>query len=429
MVEVGGPGLGVIVCSAGAERTARGQAGDRRARWTRIVALLGVWVAGTWLQAASALEPATPSVAQPMVLPADRLMVPLEIREGSSFGEVMEPWSVSANTLRDAALSVYDLATIHPGSELSLEFTDGEELPTGLHYRVDEDHTLLMARDGDVWSARMDEVAYVAHETTMTLTVTSSLWQAGMDAGLRPSDLDVLAKIFEYELDFNSELQPNAQLGLVGEVLSSPGHKDKLGPLHAVRLLNGGDVYEMIRFVKPDGKEGWYHKDGTAAKRPFLRSPLEFSRVTSGFNTQRFHPILKVRRPHNGTDFGAPVGTPVRAVADGVVDFAGPNGGHGNFVKLRHASGYDTSYSHMSAVLVRKGATVRQGQLIGRVGTSGLSTGPHMHYQMWKNGRFVDAMREVMPNVEPLEPALLPAFLAQVDAWLPKVPVTPPAGK
>lgn len=393
--------------------------------------LLAVLTVALWsaLPVAVALEPVAPPVASGVVLPVDRLSIPLVIRSGSSFGEIMAPWSVSANTLRDAALSVYDLVTIHPGSELSIEFQDGDTTPVGLRYRVDEDHTLVMVRTGDAWTASMETVNYVVRETTITLTVTSSLWQAGMDAGLRATDLDVLAKIFEYEVDFNTEIQPNAQLGLVGDVLTSEGHKDKLGTLRAVRFLNGKDVYEMVRFVKPDGKEGWYHSDGTAAKRPFLRSPIEFSRVTSGFNAHRFHPVLKITRPHNGTDFGAPMGTPVRAVADGVVDFAGPSGGHGNFVKLRHEAGYDTSYSHMSAILVRKGATVHQGQIIGRVGMTGLATGPHMHYQMWKNGRFVDAMKEVMPNVEPLEPSLMAAFKAEVDAWLPKVPVARPVGK
>ncbi len=404
-------------------------------RVLRAALLLGLLIAGVlWATrpGAIALEPAPAPVAPATAakaLPIDRLSIPLQIRSGSSFGEIMEPWSVSANVLRDAALSVYDLATIHPGSELSLEFEDADPMPVGLRYRVDEDHTLVMIRASDAWTASMEEVTYVARETTMTLTVTSSLWQAGMDAGLRATDLDVLAKIFEYEVDFNTEIQPSAQLGLVGDVLTSEGHKDKLGTLRAVRFINGKDVYEMVRFVKPDGKEGWYHSDGTAAKRPFLRSPIEFSRVTSGFNTHRYHPILKITRPHNGTDFGAPIGTPVRAVADGVVDFAGPSGGHGNFVKLRHESGYDTSYSHMSAILVRRGSTVRQGQIIGRVGMTGLATGPHMHYQMWKNGRFVDAMKEVMPNVEPLDSALMSAFKAEVDAWLPKVPVARPEGK
>lgn len=413
-------------------RTARARARLMRVVLFAVLAVVGaLWMASP---RAVALEPvpAAPVAAPPSAsgaLPPDRLSIPLVIRAGSSFGQIVEPWSVSANTLRDAALKVYDLATIHPGSELSLEFVDGDPTPVGLRYHVDEDHTLVMQRAGDAWTASMEEVTYVAREATMTLTVTSSLWQAGMDAGLRATDLDVLAKIFEYEVDFNTEIQPNAQLGMVGDVLSSEGHKDKLGTIRAVRFLNGNDVYEMVRFVKPDGKEGWYHSDGTAAKRPFLRSPIEFSRVTSGFNTHRFHPILKITRPHNGTDFGAPIGTPVRAVADGVVDFAGPSGGHGNFVKLRHDGGYDTSYSHMSAILVRKGATVHQGQIIGRVGMTGLATGPHMHYQMWKNGRFVDAMKEVMPNVEPLDPALMPAFKAEVDAWLPKVPVARPAGK
>ena len=131
-----------------------------------------------------------------------------------------------------------------------------------------------------------------------------------------------------------------------------------------------------------------------------MRSPLAYSRVTSGFNPKRFHPILKKPRPHNGTDFGAPVGTPIRSAADGKVTYAGRNGGHGKFVKIKHNYGYETSYSHLSKILVRVGSRVKQGTIIGKVGSTGMSTGPHLHYQMWKNGRFVDAMKEKPPKTQ-----------------------------
>ena len=160
-------------------------------------------------------------------------------------------------------------------------------------------------------------------------------------------------------------------------------------------------------------------------RRPFLRSPLEFSRVTSSFNPKRFHPVLKTRRPHNGTDFGAPTGTPVRAVASGKVTYAGRNGGHGNFVKLNHDGPYETSYSHLSRIKVKNGQQVRQGQIIGLVGSTGMSTGPHLHYQMWKNGKYVDAMKVPLPRSTPLNRALMAEFKQSVERFVPMLDAVP----
>lgn len=380
---------------------------------------LGLWLAGCGAQAQ---EPVAAPDAPAPSLPADRLIVPLDIPPGSSFGPIMEAWGLPAYALRESALEVHDLARIHQTSEFGLQFVDGMSEPSAVRYAVDEDRVLVLARADDGWRVEIEDVPYEAHEVQLVLEMTSSLWEAGMAAGLRASDLYRLASIFEYEIDFNTELRSGARMGLVGEMLSSEGRKDKLGAVHALRFDNGGKTYEMVRFVDSEGKEGFYHPDGTASVHAFLRSPLEFSRVTSGFNPRRFHPVLKTRRPHNGTDFGAPSGTPVRSVADGVVTYAGRNGGHGNFVKIKHDDITETSYSHLSAITVRKGQRVTQGATVGRVGTTGLSTGPHLHYQMWQRGRFIDPMRADLPVSRPLVGRDLDALKELVATWLPKVP-------
>ena len=136
----------------------------------------------------------------------------------------------------------------------------------------------------------------------------------------------------------------------------------------------------------------------------------------------RFHPVLKKRRPHYGVDFGAPTGTSVRAVADGRVTVAGRNGGHGNYVKLDHEGPYHTSYSHLSKILVKKGQRVQQGQLVGKVGATGLATGPHLHYQMWKNGSYVDPMKIDLPNSAPLPSSQRAAFKKTANRWIPMLP-------
>lgn len=350
---------------------------------------------------------------------ADTFRMQIPIKPGLSFGLIMQEWGLPTNQILRAAAPLYDLATIRPDRALSLEFGDGEAKAVAVRYQMDPDNTVVVRRQGDVWEATMESVAYESSLAGSRLVIENSLWQAGMDAGFRAEDLVTLSQIFEYELDFNTELRKGATFEVVAEVLSAEGRRDRLGDVHAVRLSNGGKVLEAVRYVVEE-KESWYHPDGTGMQRPFLRSPLEFSaRVTSSFNPNRFHPVLKRRRPHNGTDFGAPTGTPVRSVASGVVEYAGVSGGHGNFVKIRHDGGIQTSYSHLSRIHVKRGQRVNQGQRIGRVGSTGMSTGPHLHYQMWKNGKFVDAMKVVLPASPPLEKAELGAFREEVQKWLP----------
>lgn len=376
-----------------------------------------------------ATGPDAEAVAQ---LPPDRLVVALDIPPGSSFGALVQPWGVPANAVREAAFEHHDLARIDVRRELGIVLEDGQSAPVGLRYAVDGDTTLVVAAEpgGEVgWRSWTEEVSWDATVETRLLSITSSLWNAGIEAGLGAGDLARLAQIFEYKVDFNTELRSGAHLGLVAEVLRADGFSPRLGRIHAVRLVNDGRTLEAVRFAPREGEvaEGeldvrYFHPDYESTERAFLRSPIAFGRVTSGFNPRRFHPILKRRRPHNGTDFGAPSGTPVRSVASGVVTYAGRNGGHGNFVKIRHDDVYETSYSHLSRIAVRKGQRVAMGQTVGAVGTTGMSTGPHLHFQMWRRGRFVNAMSEDLPNADPVPAHLHQAFDAEVARWLPQVP-------
>ena len=219
-----------------------------------------------------------------------------------------------------------------------------------------------------------------------------------MNVGLRDGDIANLIKVLEYDIDFNTEIRAGASADILIEELYQKGVFVKLGTPHALIFTNKGSSFTAIHHTSSDGESEYYDEKGVSRKGAFLRSPLAFSRVTSSFNPKRFHPVLKTRRPHNGTDFGAPTGTPIRAVANGKVLVAGKNGGHGKFIKLDHQDPYQTSYSHLSKIMVKRGERVKQGQIIGKVGTTGMSTGPHLHFQMWKNGRFVDAMKEKLPR-------------------------------
>lgn len=348
-----------------------------------------------------------------------RVTQPITIRRGATFGGIAARYGLPSEALLTVSRPHYDLTRIRPDRELLVSWTQGEVEPIELSYTIDEDRILILSRQPAGWQAELHEVEYAVELGARSFEIQRSLWQDGLQAGLHPAGLARLAQIFEYELDFNTELRAGAQFSLVADVLSAEGRASRLGAIHAVRLVNGEKQWTAFRFELSDGSESWYQSDGTSLRKPFLRSPLEFSRVTSGFNPKRFHPILKKPRPHNGTDFGAPTGTPVRSVADGKVVQAGWAGGHGRFVKVQHDGSYATSYSHLSRIDVKSGSRVKQGQVIGAVGATGLATGPHLHFQMWHKGRFVDPMKIKLPNQAPLPSSAKAAFQQIVERWGP----------
>lgn len=341
------------------------------------------------------------------------------IASGDTLGAIFPRFNVPLQAVLDATKEHYDLAKIRIGRTLSFRIEPGEDVPTELRYPLDEDRTLVAERDGDAWTAHVHEIVYTTREGERAITVTSSLWNAAIDGGLRPRDIASMARVLESDLDFNTEIRAGATARMIVEELyDEEGEFAKLGAPLALVFDNAGKEYVAIRFTNDAGEQRYYDASGISRKRAFLRSPLEFSRVTSGFNPRRFHPILKKARPHNGTDFGAPTGTPVRAVADATVTRAGRAGGHGNFVKLDHPGPYESSYSHLSKIAVQRGEKIKQGQVIGYVGATGMATGPHLHYQFWVNGRYVDPMSIELPRGEQLSAAEMARFRATRDALL-----------
>ncbi len=340
------------------------------------------------------------------------------VSNGDTAGSLLRRFGARVDAVLAAAKPHYDLTRLRAGRSLDLVWHDPDPEPVSLRYAVDEDRTLVLEREGATWIGHLDVIQYEAKPAVREIVVKSSLWQAAIDAGLRPADIAALAEVFEYDVDFNTEIQPGARARMAVDELWRDGAVAKLGPPHAVRFENGGKTYIAVRFQRADGSWGYYDKDGMSRKKAFLRSPLAFSKVTSGFSLSRYHPVLKTSRPHYGVDFGAPTGTPVRAIGDGVVVTAGRSGGHGNFVKLDHEGPYASSYSHLSKISVKQGQKIRQGQLIGEVGSTGLATGPHLHFQFWVNDRYVNPLSLELPRTEPLPEAEMSAFQAERDRWM-----------
>jgi murein DD-endopeptidase MepM/ murein hydrolase activator NlpD len=249
---------------------------------------------------------------------------------------------------------------------------------------------------------------------------TPSLFQSIEAVGEQPDLAIAMAQIFSGEIDFNSELQPGDRYAIAFERYEREGRPSSYGAITAAEFQNDGRVIRAIRFTPSGGEPGYYDEEGRSLRRFFLKSPLKFEpRVTSGFSSRRMHPVLHQVRAHRGVDYGAPQGSEVVSVASGRVLSASFDDASGRMVRIRHASGYVSLYLHLSSFAsgVRAGVPVAQGQTIGRVGSTGLATGPHLHYGLQKNGVFVNPLREHrnMPPGEPVPIADRAAFDIERD--------------
>jgi len=255
---------------------------------------------------------------------------------------------------------------------------------------------LTLTRISGRWQALISTAAYGTQMRLASGTIRNTLFAATDESGLPDSVAAQLAEIFSPDIDFHRQLRQGDTFSVVYETLTADGESvawnEGAGRVAAAEFINSGKTHQAIWFESTAGRGSYYGEDGRSRKRSFLASPLEFSRVTSGF-AMRFHPILQTWRQHNGVDYGAPAGTPVRVVADGVVDFAGWKNGYGNVVEVKHGGEKSTFYAHLSRIDVRRGQRTEQGQRIGAVGSTGWATGPHLHFEFRIAGKHQDPLR------------------------------------
>ncbi len=255
--------------------------------------------------------------------------------------------------------------------------------------------------------------------------IESSLWQAMTDAGMSFELADKMEDALQWAVDFH-HLQKGDQFRLVYDQNFVEDQFAGVGKVYAATYKNANKEFYAIYYESEDGKiKGYYDREGRPMKSAFLKAPVKYSRISSYYNLNRFHPILKRRRPHFGTDYAAPYGTPILAVGDGVVTAASYTSGNGNYVKLKHDKTYETQYLHMQkfAKGIRPGVHVSQGQVIGYVGSTGLATGPHVCFRFWQNGKQVNHLRLNFPNPEPLPKSEMPRFSEIRDQYLAKLNV------
>ncbi|PIT74176.1 M23 family metallopeptidase [Limnohabitans sp. G3-2] len=241
-------------------------------------------------------------------------------------------------------------------------------------------------------------------------TVASSLYDAADEARLPDAIVGQLTQIFSNQIDFHRTLRKGARFAVVYEVLEADGEPIRTGRVLTAEFNNGNKTYEAVWHQEPGQKGNYYSLDGKTLSRTYLASPVAFSRKTSGF-AMRLHPIFQTMKAHLGVDYAAPTGTPAQTVGDGVVEFAGVQGGFGNVVIVRHGNNHSTVYAHLSRIQVRKGQSVQKGQTIGAVGSTGWSTGPHLHFEFRVNGTHVDPQKVIQQAQSvPLSPSAMARF-------------------
>ena len=323
--------------------------------------------------------------------------------------------------------SVFDPRRLRVGNAYSLVFNNVGGGLRRLEYHIDEDEFLRVTAIGTGFDAELVPYVKERHEVTLAGVIDAerNSLVAVVDAGGENVMLAIaMAEVFGGEIDFNNDLRRGDSFDVLFEKVYREGTFSGYGDVLAAEFVNDGRRVQAFRFQVPGEAEPQYFDEtGRSMKRLFLRSPFRFEpRVTSRFSYRRVHPVLGGVRPHLGVDYGAPTGTPVVAVANGTVVSAARSGGSGNMVRLRHTNGYETYYLHLSAFGkgMRPGARVAQGQVIGRVGSTGLSTGPHLDYRMRKNGTFVNPLIEHrnLPPGDPVPEGFMNAFLSLRDSAL-----------
>ncbi len=300
---------------------------------------------------------------------------------------------------RRLQLSLADLASIRelpsvrqaldllrPGDQIIVTHQDGEL--QGLTRQLNVTQTLEVKRASHGFAAQIIENPVEVDIARKRGVITSSLFEAAADAGISDQTALALANIFGWDVDFVLDIRDGDSFIVVYEQIRQDGEFVRDGEVIAAEFVNDGRTYRALRYTLPDGRSEYFAPDGRSMRKAFLRAPVEFSRISSRFNPRRRHPILNTIRAHKGVDYAAPTGTPVRAAGDGRIQLRGRHGGYGNAIVIEHGGGISTLYGHLSryAKGAKQGRRVQQGQVVGYVGSTGLASGPHLHYEYRVNG-------------------------------------------
>jgi murein DD-endopeptidase MepM/ murein hydrolase activator NlpD len=327
------------------------------------------------------------------------------------------------HTILDSGEAGKYLRRIKPGQAISVR-ADADGHILGLIQELDYRRSLHVEYGDKIYSASIIEIEPEIKYASVLAKITQSLFLDGQAAGLSDKTIMELTDIFGWDIDFVLDIRSGDQFSVVFEEIYKNDKKVKNGKILAAEFVNQGEKLRAVYYANADGHAGYYSDQGKAMQKAFLRAPVNFTRISSGFNLARRHPVLNTIRAHRGVDYAAPHGTPIRATANGSITHVGNKGGYGRTVEIKHGDSYSTLFAHMSRYArgIKTGAKVKQGQTIGYVGKTGLATGPHLHYEFRINGVHTNPLSSALPKSLPIDAKYIKDFrskaaplLAQLD--------------
>ena len=332
--------------------------------------------------------------------------VPVKLRHGDTLIAVLKRFGVgppSAHALIEKMRPFVNLRKIQSGDDLHVVLNAADRSVEALEMVVD-DNLLRVKATSEGWLAEREAIPFVRDTRVVRGAIKGSLYESGVEAGLSPQHIFELAKMFESDIDFFSDFKPQDVFSVVFEELRYADGRRAGGRVLAAELEADNQLFDAFYYLGKSGSGDYYSGKGEALRRAFLRAPLSYSRISSPFNRNRMHPILRTVRPHLAIDYAAPAGSPVVAIGAGRVEFAGWRGGYGNVVDIRHSGNYLSRYAHFSRLAggLRKGRSVNAGEVIGYVGQTGHATGPHLHFEFLRGGAKINFLDLRIPKSQQL---------------------------
>jgi murein DD-endopeptidase MepM/ murein hydrolase activator NlpD len=350
----------------------------------------------------------------------------IDVADGLTYGLLMGQNGVPTSTSQqifDAAKEVYDLSRIRSGRSLILVYEKNTGRLIKFIYPIDTEEELWVslpaaASTTPAWLAQRVPIAYEIKIKTVEGEIESSLYESALKQEIDERAIIAFADTLQWTIDFAWEVRKGDKYKFIYEERYRDGQYAMPGKVLAGKFINAGQIFEVFYYQRTDGSEGYFNGQGDSAQKIFLKAPLAFKYISSGFTTGwRYVEAFDVSTGHRAVDYAASLGTPIRSVGDGTVVFAGWNGAYGRMVKVRHNEAYQTNYGHMSKIAVKSGQKVVQGQTIGYVGSTGFSTGPHLHYEMQKSGTKINPLKEIFPATQGISPEEKEAYLSAISDW------------
>ncbi len=340
-------------------------------------------------------------------------LVSQKVEKGKTFAQIAESFGIGYDkmlAILDSAKDVYNLEKVVEGKEI----TAIAEKETGelkkLVYQIDSDKALVVTISSTAPSAEKIDIPYETQTGEISGEITSSLFEAVTNSGGDDRLALALAEVFAWQVDFAADIRTGDKFKVMYEKRFLNGNYVGPGKILAAKFTNDGNVFKGVYFKGSDSKEGYYDEGGLSLEKIFLKSPLSYKYISSGFSYNRLNPVTKTMHAHRAIDYAADYGTPAVTVGDGTVVSAGWHGDLGNAVQVRHNETYTTVYGHLSKFAVRTGQRVEQGQVVGYVGSTGQSTGPHLHFEVHKNGDYVNPLTIELPPGDPILESDRPEF-------------------